>query len=111
MKNADAGETPYECRICHLSFRTHHIYSGHGKTVHQESDIEHRTENWIIFTLGKSSSMNIKNDNLIYFVLSCFFPGSICTTLPATARGGGSNKRRADFIAELVKSSGGRKPF
>ena len=60
MKNADAGETPYECRICHLSFRTHHIYSGHGKTVHQESDIEHRTENWIIFTLGKSSSMNIK---------------------------------------------------
>ena len=56
MKNTDAGETPYECRICHLSFRTHHIYSGHGKTVHQVSDIEQRTE----ITLRISSPINMR---------------------------------------------------
>ena len=29
------GETPYKCRICGESFRTHHNYSGHGRSKHQ----------------------------------------------------------------------------
>jgi len=35
------GETPYKCRICGESFRTHHNYSGHGRSKHQAISAKH----------------------------------------------------------------------